>query len=66
MNPRGSRDIRLTRFYGWWYVCIGLGFALLGVRSFLYGSRLWLTLLRWVIAAGFLILGGSTLRGLRR
>jgi hypothetical protein len=47
---------------GWWYVSIGLGFALLGVRNLLAAAPLWTVLLRWVIAAGFLILGVLMLR----
>jgi hypothetical protein len=47
---------------GWWYVCIGGGFLLLGIRSLLYGERLWLILLRWAIAAGFVFLGVNRLR----
>jgi hypothetical protein len=50
------------RLLGWWYVCIGGGFLLLGVRSLLLGERLWMILLRWVIAAGFVFLGVSRLR----
>lgn len=57
---------RRTRFYGWWYVCIGLGFALLAARSFLLGAPLRMSLLRLIIAAGFLALGWLTLRSLHR
>lgn len=57
---------RRTRFYGWWYVCIGLGFSLLAARSFLLGAPLRMSLLRSIIAAGFFALGGLTLRSLRR
>ncbi len=66
MHPEPERGNRKARFYGWWYLCIGLGFAVLGVRSYLFGGRLWLTLLRCIIAAGFLALGWLTLRALRR
>jgi hypothetical protein len=48
--------------FGWWYVCIGLGFALLGVRSFLRGDRAWLIAVRVVIAVGFFALGVDALR----
>jgi len=48
--------------FGWWYVCIGLGFALLGARSLVRGDRPWSTVLRFVIAVGFFALGTRTLR----
>jgi hypothetical protein len=51
-----------ARLLGWWYVCIGAGFLLLGVRSLLAGELFWLILLRWAIAAGFVFLGVITLR----
>ncbi len=50
-----------AQLLGWWYVCIGLGFALLAVRSYLLGGKLWMTALRCVISAGFLLLGRWTL-----
>ena len=61
-GPRPASQRRRNRFFGWWYVCIGVGFLLLGVRSLLAGELLWMILLRWVIAAGFVFLGVSTLR----
>lgn len=66
MSPEPQGRERKARFYGWWYVSIGIGFALLGIRSLLLGGKLWLTLLRWIIAAGFLALGWMSLRALRR
>jgi hypothetical protein len=51
-----------TRLFGWWYVSIGLGFGLLALRNYIYGARLFSILLRAVIAAGFVILGITTLR----
>src|ERR1051326_5863727 len=53
---------RRERMLGWWYVCIGLGFILLGVRSFVRGDASWPIVLRLVIALGFLALGIGTLR----
>jgi hypothetical protein len=50
------------RLLGWWYVCIGLGFGALVVRNLLAGAPRWSIVLRLFIAAGFLILGVSTLR----
>lgn len=66
METDRSPSDRKTRFYGWWYVCIGIGFALLAARSFLLGAPLRMSLLRSIIAAGFLVLGALTLRGARR
>ena len=48
--------------YAWWYLCIGLGFVLLGVRSVVRGDRPWSIVLRFVIALGFFALGVGTLR----
>jgi membrane-associated PAP2 superfamily phosphatase len=41
---------------GLWYLCISLGFVLLGIRAMLVGAPLWTVILRWVIAAGFFAL----------
>lgn len=46
-----------SRLFGWWYVSIGAGFVLLGVSRLLAGERIWLVVLRWLIAAGFFALG---------
>ena len=51
-----------TRLFAWWYFAIGAGFVLLGVNRWLLGERISLVGLRFVIAAGFLILGGLTWR----
>jgi hypothetical protein len=48
---------------GWWYVCIGGAFALLGIRSLLRADPFWPVAIRFVIAAGFVILAIGTLRG---
>ena len=53
---------RQTQLLGWWYVLIGIGFGLLGLRNLLGGARPWSIWLRWIIAAGFVILGIGTLR----
>jgi len=39
-----------------WYLCIALGFVLLGVRAMLLGAPMWTVILRWVIGAGFFAL----------
>jgi len=54
------------RLLPWWYVCIGAGFALLGVRALLLGAPLWTVVFRWLIAAGFLVLGVVELRKVKR
>jgi hypothetical protein len=51
-----------SQWFGWWYVSIGLGFALLAIRNFIYAAPLGSIVLRAVIAAGFVILGVTTLR----
>ena len=56
-----NRDLQ-NRWFGWWYVCIGLGFIALALRSYLGGARPTQIILRGVVAAGFLILGASTLK----
>jgi hypothetical protein len=59
LPERGSKAKRL---WGWWYICIGLGFILLGFRNLVAGITGWPVALRWIIAAGFLLLGVGTLR----
>ncbi|MCL4401879.1 MAG: hypothetical protein M1436_04315 [Acidobacteria bacterium] len=56
-----------ARLLGWWYLSIGAGFFLLGLYYLLLGQALWTILLRWVISAGFFMLGFAELRfGLKR
>jgi hypothetical protein len=47
---------RRSRFYTIWYLCISVGFVLLGIRALVVGERPLNVILRWVIAAGFLAL----------
>jgi hypothetical protein len=47
----------------WWYASIGAGFILLGVYRILGGEAVWLIVLRFVIAAGFLALAAFEFRG---
>ena len=47
---------RRSKFYTIWYLCISVGFVLLGLRALVVGERLLGVILRWVIAAGFLAL----------
>lgn len=44
------------QFYGWWYLAISVGFLLLTVRSVMLGGKLWLNVVRMMIAGGFLLL----------
>jgi hypothetical protein len=50
------------KWFGAWYLCIGVGFILLGLRAYLVGANLFGVILRWVIAGGFLLLGALELR----
>jgi hypothetical protein len=45
-----------SRLCAAWYLCIGIGFLVLGVRAYLLGAAGWTVVLRWVIAAGFCLL----------
>jgi len=56
MDPR-----KRSRVFGWWYLSIGAGFVLLGVNRLLMHDRSWPVALRWVIAAGFFLLGSFEL-----
>jgi hypothetical protein len=51
-----------ARLLGWWYVSIGVGFALLALRNYIYGAIWWSIALRAIIAFGFVVLGTVTLR----
>lgn len=51
-----------TRLFGWWYVSIGIGFALLAIRNLIYGGQILGIVLRSLIAFGFVVLGAVTLR----
>jgi hypothetical protein len=60
-DPNSDRNPRQGRLWGYWYVCIGLGFGLLGLRNLLAGSAVWTIALRWIIGLGFIVLGAGTL-----
>jgi len=62
----GTQKRPPSALLGWWYLTIGAGFALLGVNRMVGGESFWGVGLRWVIAAGFLLLGFWELRGGRR
>jgi hypothetical protein len=57
---------RRARMLGWWYVCIGAAFTLLGLRSAVRGDPAWSLALRFAIAAGFFVLALGTMRGSAR
>ena len=57
---------RRARMLGWWYVCIGIAFTLLGLRSVIRGDPTGPVMLRFVIAAGFYVLAVGTLRAPNR
>ena len=55
----------VVQLFGWWYVSLALAFAALAWRSGLFGAPRLGIILRIVIAAGFGILGVTTLRSAR-
>lgn len=55
-----------NQMFGWWYVCIGIGFSLLALRTYMAGAHAFQILLRAVIAAGFILLGVATLKTAKR
>jgi hypothetical protein len=42
---------------GWWYICIGLAFVALAVRSYVAGATGWGVWLRLIVAVGIVLLG---------
>jgi len=63
---RPVRKPLVVRLFGWWYVCLGLSFAALAWRSFLYGAPRLGIVLRVIIAIGFGALGFATLRSAKK
>jgi hypothetical protein len=61
-NRTKYNSIRRKRLLGWWYIFIGAAFFVLGLFRLIIGERLWLVLLRLVVAAGFCALGYYQLR----
>lgn len=47
---------RQPLFYAVWYLLISAGFALLAIRGMMRSHRKRLTVFRWVVSAGFLVL----------
>ena len=52
----------VTRLYAAWYLCLGLAFAALAWRSYLYEASIWGVWLRLAISAGFFFLVWVTMR----
>jgi hypothetical protein len=52
-----------SALFGWWYVSIGAGFLLLALNRLIVGGVPWLVAIRFLIAAGFFILGYFELKG---
>jgi len=61
MRDSNGRNLRSGRLLGYWYVCIGIGFGLLGLRNLLAGAAPWTIALRWIVALGFFVLGAGSL-----
>ena len=55
--PLDFRRPSRSHWFALWYFCIGAGFLLLAVRSYLVEGKFALTILRVVIAIGFALLG---------
>lgn len=51
-----------SKYWGWWYVTIGLGFLLLAIVNTMRGARLAGIVIRIVIAIGFALLGWMQFR----
>jgi len=56
-----DRNRRQGRGWGYWYICIGLGFILLGLRNLLAAAAAWTVVIRWIIGVGFIVLGAGSL-----
>jgi hypothetical protein len=51
-----------SKYWGWWYVSIGIGFLLLAIVNEMRGAPLWGVVVRIVIAIGFELLGWMQFR----
>jgi len=51
-----------SKYWGWWYVSIGVGFLLLAIVNTMRGARLAAIVIRIVIALGFALLGWMQFR----
>jgi len=55
------RNPRQGRLWAYWYICIGVGFILLGLRNLLADAAVRTIALRWIIGLGFIILGALSM-----
>jgi hypothetical protein len=60
-DSSAGRNPRQGRLWGYWYICIGVGFGLLGLRNLLAGAAAWTIVLRWIIGLGSIILDAGSL-----
>ena len=51
-----------SKYWGWWYIAIGVGFLLLAIVNVMRGARLASIVARLVIAIGFELLGWMQFR----
>jgi fatty acid desaturase len=58
-----ERRRKRERFYGWWYIVLGIAFAVMAAVFMTWGDPPWLVALQFVIAAGFGFLGYLQLKG---
>lgn len=56
---------RRPRWFAWWYLAIGAGFVLLAIQRIVTGGAGWVIGLRFVVAAGFFLLGWIELKSRR-
>ena len=52
-----------SKYWGWWYLAIGIGFLLLAIVNTLHGGNLAAIFARIVIAIGFECLAWAQFRG---
>ena len=51
-----------SKYWGWWYLSIGIGFLLLAIVNTMRGARLAAIVIRIVIAIGFALLSWMQFR----
>jgi hypothetical protein len=51
-----------SKDWGWWYLCIGLGFLLLAIVHLVQGAGVAAVALRAAVAVGFVLLGWMQFR----
>jgi hypothetical protein len=63
---QAAKSQRLAAFYGIWFLCVGAGFCLLGIRSWLEGDLGWRIAIRFLIGAGFVVAAAGYIRQAKR